>query len=141
MVYLEWESVTNVQWANPEHRTINMDVKFKKYNEILPFTANPDDCEAHGRDLYQSAINGDFGAIAEWTPPPLRPLEMRQMEVRIRRDGLLQRSDFTQLPDVQASLTDERRTELIIYRQALRDITENILFATEPEKIVFPEMP
>jgi len=33
--------------------------------EWLPFTANPNDTEQHGKDLYNALVNGDYGAIAD----------------------------------------------------------------------------
>lgn len=42
--------------------------------------------------------------------------------VRTIRDGLLSRSDWTQLPD--SPLTEAKRTQWATYRQALRDILE-----------------
>ena len=33
--------------------------------EWLLFTANPDDVEQHGRDLYAALVNGDHGSIAD----------------------------------------------------------------------------
>ena len=34
-------------------------------DEWIPFTATHDDVEAHGRTLYQNALNGNYGAIAD----------------------------------------------------------------------------
>ena len=34
-------------------------------DDWLPFTATHDDVEEHGRTLYQNALNGDYGAIAD----------------------------------------------------------------------------
>ena len=33
----------------------------------VPFTASPNDSEAHGREVFQRIINGEFGAIAPYT--------------------------------------------------------------------------
>ena len=33
--------------------------------EWLPFTANPNDTEQHGKDLYNALVNGNYGAIAD----------------------------------------------------------------------------
>lgn len=35
----------------------------------IPFMASPDDCEAHGRELYARAIAGEFGDIAPYVAP------------------------------------------------------------------------
>lgn len=42
---------------------INLVVKFSHFNEELPFTACENDIEIHGRELYQLAVNGEFGPI------------------------------------------------------------------------------
>ena len=52
------------------------------------------------------------------------------------RQKLLSESDWTILPD--APFTKEQKDEWKIYRQALRDITEQEGF---PENVVFPEAP
>ena len=62
----------NPQWGDAEHTFINVEAKFEHYPEewgYLPFTANPNDTEAHGVDLYNRIINGEFGTIAEYVAP------------------------------------------------------------------------
>jgi len=44
-------------------QTIDMLVKFDHMDGEVWFTASPDDPEPHGRELYQRAINGEFGEI------------------------------------------------------------------------------
>ena len=56
--------------------------------------------------------------------------------VRTKRNQLLQESDFTQIPD--CPLTAEKKEAYRVYRQALRDLPENIdisnpLFPDKPE--------
>lgn len=62
----------NPQWMNAEHTLIEVEAKWEHLeNEgYLPFGANPEDVEAHGRDLYQRCVNGEFGTIAEYVAPP-----------------------------------------------------------------------
>lgn len=57
--------------------------------------------------------------------------------VRTIRDGLLSRSDWTQLPD--SPLTELQRTEWATYRQALRDILETN--STNLAETIFPTPP
>jgi len=57
-------------------------------------------------------------------------------KIRTKRNELLQGTDFTQIPD--APLTSEQREAYRVYRQALRDLPENIdisnpLFPDKPE--------
>lgn len=47
-------------------------------------------------------------------------------KIRSKRDGLLNSSDWTQLPDVP--MTDQQKTAWQTYRQALRDITDRANF-------------
>lgn len=42
---------------------VELVVKFEHLDEEVPFVANPNDCEAHGRELYARAIAGDFGVV------------------------------------------------------------------------------
>ena len=56
-------------------------------------------------------------------------------DVRMRRDRLLQRSDWTGLSD--APMTGPARAQWAQYRQALRDITKQ----SDPDAIVWPEPP
>lgn len=56
--------------------------------------------------------------------------------VLLQRNTLLKSSDWTQLPDVP--LTDEQKAQWSVYRQALRDITDQQGF---PENIVWPTEP
>ena len=58
--------------------------------------------------------------------------------IRMRRNRLLDESDYTQTPDYPIS--DEKRQEWSVYRQQLRDITEtykddikNVVWPTKPE--------
>ena len=67
------ESVTNPSWANAEHTLINCTVKFGHFDDAMPFTAGPDDVEAHGREIYADLIAGRYGEIAEYVAPPAPP--------------------------------------------------------------------
>lgn len=58
---MKYKSATNLRWSSPE--SIDMIVDFEDIGHV-PFTALPDDCEKHGRDLYARALAGDFGPIA-----------------------------------------------------------------------------
>jgi len=56
-----------MRWANPEHTGIDMIVTIG--GQKLPFTARADDPEAYGRELFNKAVAGEFGKIAEYQPP------------------------------------------------------------------------
>lgn len=55
--------------------------------------------------------------------------------IRSRRDVELKDSDWTQLPD--SPFTEEKKTEWSVYRQQLRDITNQL----DPTSIIWPTKP
>lgn len=62
----------NPQWGDAEHTFINVEAKWEHLESegYLPFTADLNDVEEHGVDLYNRIINGEFGTIAEYVAPP-----------------------------------------------------------------------
>jgi hypothetical protein len=42
-------------------------------DEVLPFTASQNDCEAHGRAIFADIVAGKYGEIAAYVPPPPPP--------------------------------------------------------------------
>lgn len=125
------EYAKDPKWANEQQTVVDLTVKFEEIDEELPFSAQPNDTMAHGRDIYARALEGEFGDIDPWTPPTIEELEAT---VRAIRNSLLAESDWTQLPDVPQSIKDLWTP----YRQALRDITEQTGFPTD---VVWPTPP
>ena len=37
----------------------------------IPFTASPNDPEAHGRAIYQWLVDGEYGEVKEYEPPEI----------------------------------------------------------------------
>ena len=60
-------------------------------------------------------------------------------DLRSKRDRLLASCDYTVLQD--STYTDEQVAEWVIYRQALRDITNNLKTVADVEAVVFPTKP
>lgn len=110
-------------WANRSKTLINLTVRFEEINEDLPFTANPNDSEAHGRDLFSRALAGEFGIISDFTAAS-PSIEQVEDVVRTERDKRLAETDWTQAADVPQSLKDKWAG----YRQALRDIPQQVGF-------------
>lgn len=85
--------ITNVkspEWANAEHTMINVVLNTDDYGEI-PFSASPDDVEAYGREIFEDAVAGKFGTIAEYVAPPPPPRIVPQSVTRYQgRAALLQ---------------------------------------------------
>jgi hypothetical protein len=122
------------QWADAEHTRIDLTVKFDHIAEELPFTADPSDCEAHGREIFAKAVAGEFGLVAEYEPPPPPTVEEQSAEVRDKRDRLLAETDWTQAADIPQATKDKWAP----YRQALRDVPDQAGF---PFDVVWPVKP
>jgi hypothetical protein len=70
---MQLEYAKNPVWANAEHTMIDVVIKWDRFPQEFPFTASPDDCEAHGRAIFAAAEAGQFGEVAEYVPPPAPP--------------------------------------------------------------------
>ena len=63
-------SVSNPRWANAEQTAIDCEITISAYpGEILPFTASPEDPEAHGRKIFADCVAGVYGEVAHFVPP------------------------------------------------------------------------
>ena len=59
-------SLANPRWANAEQTLIDCEITSSQFgDEVLPFTASPTDCEAHGRAIFADIVAGKYGSIAE----------------------------------------------------------------------------
>ena len=65
---MQYSTVKNLQW-NYDSSMVNCTVNFDRLGE-LPFAANQNDSEEHGREIYARCIAGDFGPIADYVPLP-----------------------------------------------------------------------
>jgi len=125
------------KWADEVHKRIDMTVKFSHINHDVEFTATVDDNEKHGRELFERAIVGEFGDIADYVPPPPpTPPSTEELATRARseRDRLLALTDWTQAADIPQSTKDK----WVPYRQALRDVPAQEDF---PIIILWPQAP
>ena len=64
------EYAKDPKWVDAEHTMIDLTVKWDRFNEELPFSASPNDCEEHGRAIFAAAAAGEFGPVAEYVAPP-----------------------------------------------------------------------
>jgi hypothetical protein len=65
------QSATNPVYSNAEGTSIDLQVKFAEFNEVLPFNATSNDTMPYGVELYNRALAGEFGAIAAYVPVPI----------------------------------------------------------------------
>lgn len=87
--------LTIISARNPRYNSgggIDMFATFEGMGE-LPFTALPDDVEAHGRELYARALKGDFGAVAPYVAPVVSLADAKAaklVSIRNSADSFLQ---------------------------------------------------
>jgi len=70
---LNIEYVKNLQWENAEKNYFSCVVKYKEFLEELPAGINGIDPEKHIRAIWENALIGAYGEIADWVyvaPPP-----------------------------------------------------------------------
>ncbi|EIB3668151.1 DUF4376 domain-containing protein [Salmonella enterica] len=53
-----------------ENGNINSEVHFEGFDDFIPFTASPDDPEAHGRQLFADLKAGKYGLVTPFTVTP-----------------------------------------------------------------------
>jgi len=87
-------------------------------------------------DATHRLVDGEF---VEITQTDAEALAEMWAVVRMRRDYLLMRSDWTQASD--SPLAAEQRTAWQLYRQDLRDITENFAHIITLQDVTFPTAP
>lgn len=83
-----------------------------------------------------NAMIEDKGDYYEVVAIPAPTTEELAVQARSQRDALIAATDYLMATDYP--LTDEKRQELTVYRQALRDVPEQPGFPTE---IVWPTKP
>lgn len=67
---MKFSSIANPQWANADQTLIDCVVTFDRLGEPVPFTANPNDTEPHGREIFERCASGEFGRVADYVPLP-----------------------------------------------------------------------
>lgn len=123
--------MVNIRNPKTNHRgTVDCEIEHPELGWIS-FTADPDDVEPFGREVYKEVQKME---VAPYEPPPPPPLEEREAEVRRKRDLLLVKTDWTQLQDVPESTA----AAYSVYRQALRDVPQQEGF---PDDVIWPTKP
>jgi hypothetical protein len=95
----------------------------------IPFTADPNDVEPLGAEVFNAAKDSASAYVAP--PPPTS--ESIATQARTQRDALLSQSDWTQVADAPVD-----QSAWATYRRALRDVPRQAGF---PANIVWPTRP
>jgi len=129
---ITYTDVKNPKWANTEHTFIYCEVNFDHLpEEYVPFGAVASGDLEHTHQIFAECVEGKWGPIAEYEPPPV---EFYEAEVRAQRSQLLAQTDWTQAADVPQATKDKWAP----YRQALRDVPQQEGF---PYNVTWPTPP
>lgn len=64
-------SLTNPVWSNAEHTAVDCYITTSQFGaEVLPFTADQNDVEPHGRAIFADIVAGAYGPIAAYVATP-----------------------------------------------------------------------
>ena len=136
MIYTD---VKNPKWADQQNTIINCEVFFTQFNSYLPFTANPNDPESYGVEIFNDCIAGVYGEIAPYIKPIPTAEDNKNTAV-----NLLTQTDWTTISDVaDPALSNPYLTnqaEFITFRNQVRPIAinpvaGNIDWPIQPEPI------
>ena len=110
---------------------IDCEIEHPKFGWI-PYTLDPADTDQTVNNADLMALIQGRNDVAEYVEPPVDPKALTA-EARTQRNRLLSQTDYTQLAD-----SPRDKQPWAVYRQALRDVTDQVGF---PETIVWPVAP
>lgn len=121
----------NPKFINAQNTQIDCEINHPNFGWI-PFTCDPNDTGAliDVKSLFAQMIAAGVKPYVAYQPTQ----QDKEAAIRAERDSYLQKSDWTQLPDVPQEIKDK----WAVYRQALRDITKQPTF---PDSVVWPVKP
>ena len=131
---------SDVAWCDSKHLLLGMNVHLSD-NSIIPYAYRVDGEEDNDGFICQAVkhdyISGNFTEINECPDWKIQlEKEILSLDVRLERNKLLSNTDHLIQSDYPIS--DEKKQEIKVYRQALRDIPQQDGF---PENIVWPDKP
>ena len=118
----------NYKWADVEHTLLDCEIEHPDFGWI-PYTTSEDDTGL-GKEIWDNRDNLDIAEYEGLSD------EILANQIRAKRDSLLEQTDYLVTSDYP--INDDRLAKIKIYRQALRDISEQSGF---PRSITWPEKP
>ncbi|WP_081159935.1 hypothetical protein [Ensifer aridi] len=74
-MHITYSSVRDPRWVSEAKKQIHCLVRFDHIpDEEVPFVADPNDVEPHGREIFAKCAAGEFGPVAECIPAVNDPL-------------------------------------------------------------------
>lgn len=94
------------RYATPSNNSVLLLAKFKELPHAgeIWFHAHPEDTEPHGSEIFQRAMNEEFGPVAPCTTSPAQHLENTQKELCRHIDAAAQRAHSVLLSDTRSPI-------------------------------------
>lgn len=136
---MNYNSVTNCQYITEDRLHISCQVTFDKLGTVF-FVASSNDIETHGREIYQRASTGEFGAVAEYVPINYElTLEETQVQARQLRNQFLSHIDvIASNPLRWGEINSQDKDNIATYRTELLNVPQQAGF---PFNIIWPTIP
>lgn len=132
-------SFTDATWNDPNHKSFRVIVTLSN-GDVYPFTYVVDGSDDNDgivsvsvRNAYN---NGELNIVEFPENEEDHEYSRKKSEIIHRRNLLLSESDYLMMVDYPIS--DEKKQEIKVYRQALRDIPQQDGF---PDNIIWPDKP
>lgn len=129
-------TISKAMWENAEQTVMTVVFSNEEYKN-LPYGINltVKDDSPISKEIIEMYKAKKF-TPSKYKPPVYSNDDLASM-ARLKRDRLLEKTDiFVSTPDYP--LTDSQRNEIKIYRQQLRDITNQLEF---PTNVIWPNIP
>ena len=131
---------SDVAWCDSKHLLLGMNIHLSD-NSIIPYAYRVDGEEDNDGFICQAVkhdyISGNFTEINECPDWKIQlEKEVLSLDVRLERNKIL--SDTDHLIQSDYPISDEKKQEIKVYRQALRDIPQQDGF---PDNIVWADKP
>ncbi|QJP11838.1 tail fiber assembly protein [Pseudomonas multiresinivorans] len=128
-------------WVDEAQTGISLLVTFEGLGEV-PFTATPNDGEAHGREIFQKAIAGEFGDIAPCAVPTSGQLIA---EISYQKSHLLQQAAEKIAPlqdSVELGIATPEEIQRLhdwkVYRVEVNRVEQQPHY---PQTLMWPQLP
>ena len=83
---MDFKEIKNPRYGDENQDTILVDVLMPPHG-FVPFSASPSSPQGYNRDIYERALAGEFGEIADYIEP--EPIALESIDARQIRLGLL----------------------------------------------------
>ncbi|EAW8083229.1 hypothetical protein DQK58_09880 [Salmonella enterica subsp. enterica serovar Mississippi] len=134
-----FSNIKNPKFADDSGYRIDITVDIESIGTDIPFTASFGDSESYGHQLYEAALNGEYGEVAPYIVGA-DTVEQVEYNARSVRNSFIANTDAMTIPDYTINdeyLTDEQRQELLDTRLAFKKWPETENWPNAP----LPEVP